>query len=214
LDVAARAGYETPEAFARAFKRVLSVTPTEFRRAPTWEIWRAAYAPIRAIRKHLMNGKTSLTSVNIVQFPATRVAVLEHRGSHDLLHESIQKFISYRRRNHLSPQRSATFNLVYDDPHTTPPEAFRLDLCCAVTSSVEPNPEGVVERTIPGGKCASLRCRGGDEALEACLQYLYATWLPSSGEEPRDVPLVLQRIAFFPDVSENDAITDILLPLA
>jgi AraC family transcriptional regulator len=43
--------------------------------------------------------------------------------------------------------------------------------------------------------------------------YLYAEWLPNSGEELRDYPLYFQRIRFFPDVPEHEAVTDIFLPL-
>jgi DNA gyrase inhibitor GyrI len=45
------------------------------------------------------------------------------------------------------------------------------------------------------------------------LKYLYATWLPASGEELRDFPLYLQRVRFFPDVPEHEAIVDVFLPL-
>ena len=45
------------------------------------------------------------------------------------------------------------------------------------------------------------------------MSYLYTTWLPASGEEPRDFPLYLQRVRFFPNVPEHEAIIDILLPI-
>jgi AraC family transcriptional regulator len=38
---------------------------------------------------------------------------------------------------------------------------------------------------------------------------LYTAWFPQSGEELRDFPLYYQRVKFFPDVPENEAITDI-----
>jgi len=50
--------------------------------------------------------------------------------------------------------------------------------------------------------------------LGAALTYLYADWLPRSGEVPRDFPFYLQRVAFFPDVPRDQAVTDIFLPLA
>jgi AraC family transcriptional regulator len=213
LEVARQAGYESPEAFARAFKRTLGVSPSEFRRTPAWAEWNRIYATTRLKRRDLMNTETTLPPISIVQFPETRLAVLEHRGSHDELPRSIQKFIAYRRQNQLAPAKHATFNLVYDNPQTTEPHAFRMDICCAVTRPIEPNPEGVVEKTIPAGRCARIRCQGGDDALETCLSHLYGAWLPTSAESVRDFPLFFQRIAFFPDVPEHEAITDIFLPL-
>lgn len=214
LTISARAGYESPEGFARAFKRELNVTPSDFRRNPTWQRWGHAYAPIRAIKRQLQETLPMPTPVNIIDFPETQLAVLEHRGSHDLLGSSIQKFIGYRRRNRLSPATHATFNLVYDDPNTTAPDAYRMDIGCVSRHPIEANPEGVIAKNIPPGRCARLRCQGGDEALERCLRYLYGEWLPASGETPRDFPLFLQRVTFFPDVPEHETITDIYLPLS
>ena len=37
--------------------------------------------------------------------------------------------------------------------------------------------------------------------------------LVASGEELRDFPLFMQRLKFFPDVSDSEAETDIYLPL-
>jgi AraC family transcriptional regulator len=152
--------------------------------------------------------------MKIVDFPETRVAVLEHRGDPRLIGDTIRKFIEWRRANGLPPAVSATYNLLYGDPKETPPDEFRLDLCAATTRDVAPNPQGVVARAIPAGRCAVLRHVGSDDTFGDTFRYLYATWLPASGEEPRDFPLFLQRVRFFPDVPEHEAITDVFLPLA
>ena len=55
---------------------------------------------------------------------------------------------------------------------------------------------------------ASQRIRG------AMLDELRsADWLPRSGEEPRDFPFFAQRVAFYPEVPEHEAVTDLFLPL-
>ena len=58
-----------------------------------------------------------------------------------------------------------------------------------------------------------LRHVGSDDHLHAAIAYLYAQWLPRSGEEPRDFPLFVRRVRFYPDVSEHEAVVDIFLPL-
>ena len=151
--------------------------------------------------------------VRVVNFPATRVASLEHRGSALRLGDSIRKFIGWRQTNKLPPSISATFNIVYHDPDETPPDEFRFRLCAATSRPVAPNSEGVTEMVIPAGRCALLRHIGSDDRLGWSIRQLYTEWLPSSGEELRDFPLYLQRVAFFPDVPDNEAITDIYLPL-
>lgn len=63
-------------------------------------------------------------------------------------------------------------------------------------------------------RCALLRHTGSDDQLGRSILHLYSQWLPGCGEEPRNFPLFMQRVTFFPDAPDNDAITDIYLPLA
>jgi AraC family transcriptional regulator len=213
LDVALASGYATPEAFARAFKRVVGQSPGEFRAAPHWEIWQAAFAPLAALRSTHMPPAYTPEQVRIVDFPATRVAALLHCGDPRRLGATIRKFIDWRRENRLPPGRSATFNVLHTDEIGIAPDDFRFELCAATQHDVVPNDCGVVAKTLPAGRCAVLRHTGSDATLRAALAYLYGEWLPASGEEPRDFPPFLERVAFYPEVAEHEAITDIYLPL-
>jgi AraC family transcriptional regulator len=204
IAVALDAGYETPEAFARAFKQRTGQTPSAFRDKPEWAQWQATY---KAAQEHRMAERSE---VQIIDASDTRVACMEHRGDPDTIGETIRKFIAWRRAHHLPPATSATFNILYNDPESTPPERFRLDLCCVT----EMTDDEVIGKVIPGGRCAVVRHTGSDDAFRETLEYLYGTWLPDSGEELRDFPLYCRRVTFFPDVPEHEAVTDFYLPLA
>jgi AraC family transcriptional regulator len=214
IEVALASGYDSHEAFSRAFKKVVGQTPSEFRLQPEWGLWHAIYQPLSDLRSLHMKPDVRAADVKIVIFPETRVAVLEHRGDPSSIGDSIRQFISWRKQHHLPPRASATFNILYDNPHDTEPSDFRLDICAATDRPVAENPEGIVAKTIPGGRCAVLRHVGTEDKLFQAVAYLYATWLPGSGEEPRDFPLFLQRITLFPDVPEHENVVDIFLPLA
>jgi AraC family transcriptional regulator len=211
--IAHDSGYDSAESFARAFKKKLVQSPSQFREQPDWETWHAIKQQLSELRNQHMNPSHTSQDVRIVEFEATRVAALEHRGDPKLLGETIRRFIEWRKQNRLPPRLSATFNIVYDDPDATEPAAFRFDLCAATEQEIEPNEQGVISRLIPGGRCATLRHIGSDATLGQTLRFLYGTWLPMSGEEPRDFPLFMQRVTFFPDVAEHQAITDVYLPL-
>lgn len=213
LQIALDSGYEGPEAFARAFKQRLGQSPSEFRERPQWASWHGAYRPISETRKVHMARAWSSDHVRIATVGDVRVAVLEHRGDPAFIGDTVRRFIAWRREAGLPPKVSATFNILYDDPATTPPEAFRFDLCAAIERDMAPSDAGVVVKTIPGGRCAVLRHVGSEESFAEAVAYLYRSWLPQSGEEPRDFPLYCRRIAFFPDVPEHQAATDIFLPL-
>lgn len=213
IEVALASGYEGPEAFARAFKRCLGQSPSAFRKQPQWDPWHAIFSPLSELRSQHMNDATPHRQVDIIHFNATHVAVLEHRGAPHQLGNSIRRFIEWRKQQRLHPSSSATFNIVYDDPAAVAPEAFRFDLCAATEREVTENDYGVVAKTIPAGRCAVLRHIGSDDTLEVSVRYLYAQWLPHSGEELRDFPLFFQRVKFYPDVAEHEAIIDVFLPL-
>jgi len=165
------------------------------------------------MRNLFMSRDNRPENVKIVVFEETRVAVLEHKGDPRLIGDSVRQFIEWRKQSTPSPRVSATFNILHDDPSTTPPQDFRLDICVATDRPVAENAFCVTEKRIPGGRCAVLRHVGSDDTLGETLKFLYATWLPASGEETRDYPLFVQRVRFFPDVPEHEAITDVFLPL-
>lgn len=160
-----------------------------------------------------MKPVVAFEQVRVVNFDKTKVAVLEHRGDPRRIGDSIGNFITWRKENRLPPKMSATFNIAYDDPDEVAPDDYRFDLCAATEREIADNAFGVIGKTIPGGRCAVLRHKGSDDFLGETVRTLYLEWLPQSGEEARDFPVFFQRVKFFPDVSEEEAITDIFLPL-
>jgi AraC family transcriptional regulator len=212
-EIALATGYEGPEAFARAFRQYSGQSPSDFRAEPDWAEWHSRFSPFIQLRQTTMSTIATPGPVRVTTFPATRVAKLEHHGSVLRLGDSIRKFIDWRKANKLPPHESATFNIIHNDPDETPPDDFRFDFCAATNRPVAPNDAGVVEFLIPAGRCALLRHRGSDDQLGRSIMHLYASWLPTSGEELRDFPLFMQRLKFFPDVSDSEAETDIYLPL-
>lgn len=213
IDISLASGYENHESFCRAFKKSIGQTPSEFRECPQWHPWHLTYQPLSDLRVKHMKPENQLAKVKLSTFKDTKVAVLEHRGDPSLIDNSVRKFIDWRKQNNLPPQVSDTFNILYDNPFETSPEKYRFDICASIERDVADNPFGVVEKTIPGGRCAVLRHIGDDANLGESITYLYSNWLPLSGEEPRNFPLFLQRVSFFPDVPEHEAITDVFLPL-
>ena len=211
-EIALTTGYVGTESFSRAFKKNTGRTPSEFRKQPQWNTWFNNYQSARTLRMNHMTSSTPL-QVNIVTTSDTKVAALEHRGDPNTLGDSIRKFIEWRKQHRLPPSKHATFNIIYDDPETVQPDQYRFDLCVATDIDVTGNTIGIVSKIIPGGRCAVLRHIGSDDLLRSSVSYLYSTWLPNSNEELRDVPLYWQRVKFFPDVSEHEAVVDIFLPL-
>ncbi|MGE5493628.1 MAG: AraC family transcriptional regulator [Actinomycetota bacterium] len=212
-EIALTSGYGSPEAFARAFKDRVGQSPTDFRNNPDWPSWHTVYGAVADKRSAIMSPELRTDDVKIVDFPETPVAVLAHRGDPAGICDTIRRFIAWRKATGLGPRISATFNILHCDPEAVAPEEYRLDLCAGTDAAVEPNEIGVAPCSIPGGRCAVLRLMGSSDDLRPAVSFLYAEWLPQSGEELRDFPVFVQRVRFFPDVPEHEAVTDIFLPL-
>ncbi len=212
-EIAMDSGYDAPDAFARAFRQRFSQSPSSFRKSPDWESWLAAFGPFTDARNKLMPKTFNKQDVTIREVAPTKVAIMQHRGHPANIGTTIQRFIAWRKRVGLRPEASATFTVYHDDPRSTPPEAFRMDLCAATDRPIAENDANITAGQIPGGRCAVLRVIGMSDNLEPAALFLYRDWLPGSGEEARDFPLYCQRISFYPDVSEHEAITDLFLPL-
>ncbi len=213
IDIALACGYENPESFTRAFKKNIGQAPFKFRKQPQWIPWHATYQPLNHLRITHMTSAYQVGQVRLIAFKPTRVAAIEHRGDPRLVGHSVRNFIEWRKQVGLSPKASATFNILYDDPAGTAPQDYRLDICATTNREIASNLFGVIEKTLPGGRCAVLRHQGSDNGLGQAIAYLYSQWLPHSGEALRDFPIYVQRVSFFPDVAEHQAVTDIFLPL-
>ncbi|WP_229679144.1 AraC family transcriptional regulator [Silvimonas amylolytica] len=212
LDIALESGYAGPEAFARAFRRQWGQSPSGFRQSPRWHDWHYTYLPLYTLRNRHMTPLRPLQP-EIVERAATPVAILQHQGDPALLGQTIRRFIAWRKRNQMPPSTHATFNVLYNDPYTTPAAQYRIDLAVACPPPVVGGDEGLVADVLPGGRYARLRYTGPDETLGAAIRALYVDWLPYSGETLRDTPLWIERVRFYPDVPEHQAISDIYLPL-
>lgn len=212
--IALEAGYDAPDAFARAFRKRFKQSPSSFRKAPDWAPWLAAFGPLDTARSKLMQIIYEPADVIIRDLPPTPVAILEHRGDRATLPASIERFIAWRKAAGLSPQTSATFNIFRSERTPADPEAYAMDICVGTDQPIAPDDPDMKAGVIPGGRCAVLRAVHNTHNLEAPAMYLYRDWLPASGEEARDFPLFCRRhFSVIPDRPVEEVVVELFLPL-
>ena len=211
-DIAFEAGFENAESFSRAFRQLSGQSPSSFRKAPDWDYWQQQHKVLSDLAGVTMTEPLAY-QVQRIDFPGISVAVFEHKGAPDQLMHSIRRFINWRKSQKLTPAVSRTFNLVYEDPATVPAADYRFDLCCEFDGDLADNSEAIVLKKIPAGPCAMIRHTGSDEQLTQVVRYLYSVWLEETQAELRDFPLFFERVRFFPDVPQHQAVTDLYLPI-
>jgi AraC family transcriptional regulator len=214
-EIALEAGYDAPDAFARAFRRRFGQSPSSFRKSPDWAPWFAAFRPLDKARNMLMQTPFKQDDVTIRDMPPTPVAILEHRGDPATLGASIERFIAWRKAAGLSPLNSPTFTVFRSERRPAVLSDYGIDLCVGTDRPIAPE-DGVMKAgIIPGGRCAILRVTHDTHNLELPALFLYRDWLPASGEEARDFPIYCQRHLSFPkDGPAQDGVADLFLPLA
>jgi AraC family transcriptional regulator len=151
--------------------------------------------------------------VQIVTFPETKIAVIEHWGAPALEHETARKLIAWQVANRLlDPLRNRSYGVHYTDPRVTPPSQHHVDFCVSVEQDIGANPGGIRTKIIPACRCAVARDIGSRSNNQAAA-YLWQEWLPKSGESVGDFPMFFHYVNVGPNVREDEMITDVYLPL-
>jgi len=213
-EIAMDAGYDAPDAFARAFRQRFGQSPSSFRKAPDWAPWLAAFGPLNDARSKLVQITYTPDGVTIRDVPPTPVAIMEHRGDRATLGATIERFIAWRKAAGLSPDTSPTFNIFRSERIPANPDDYSMDLCVGTDLPIDADDPDMKAGTIPGGRCAVLRVTHDTHNLEPAATYLYREWLPASGEEARDFPIYCRRwLTFFPGADVHDVVVELHLPL-
>lgn len=204
-DIAHQAGYASVEAFNRSFKREYGMPPGEYRRSRTQPL------PIQ----HPMIGDTTMTKtydVTLLEQEAMRLAYLEHRGSYmDIGRRFEQLFVWASTRGLMTPQ-TRSFGIYYDDPSEKPEEDLRSEAAMIVDDTVTAD-DTIKVKTIPAMRVARIIHKGPYAELTKAYNWLYASWLPESGEEPSNNPCFEEYLNDPRTTSPADLLTAINMPL-
>ena len=95
-DIAMDAGYDAPDAFARAFRQRFGQSPSSFRNSPDWEPWLVAFGPLDNARSKLMQKTFNTDDVTIREAPhaggdrGASGRPCDARGHHPAVHRVAQ----------------------------------------------------------------------------------------------------------------------------
>ncbi len=194
IEIAFDAGYETHEAFTRAFRAAYSTSPTGFRQRahPRIELaascgvhyedraWTPVFVPRNSGGQHM--------HVEIENQPAMRVGAVRHIGPYNQIVEAFERMHVLAARAGLHEQPAPVMLAIYhDDPDTTPQHELRSDAALTFAPDAK-MPEGFAEQHIAGGRYARTRHIGPYEQLGDVWARFMGEWLPASGERVGDGP--------------------------
>ncbi len=208
IKIAIEAGFESHEAFTRAFKQACGKSPSQFRQASNWQAWEQ---PAYQLPQH---GDRTM-NVTIKNFNARRLAVLEHRGDPNLLGDSVNKLLNWAKAQtiNLKPKAGDSFGFAYSDPKLTPASEFRFDLAITIPEHFNLKKGEIIEKRLPAGRYAVAVHKGSRENIGDTIYPLYRDWLPASGEKLADLPCIFCYYNFEHEVAETELLTECWLLL-
>lgn len=187
LEIAFKAGFETHEAFTRAFRVSYSVPPSAFRLKESPRIELAATCGIHFHPEGIDPSAITLRTgdedmeVDIVEMPELRLATIRHLGPYNQITAAFEHLGATAGSAGLLDRADVAMLAVYhDDPEVTPSEELRADAAVTVEEG-QRIPDGMGELRLPAGPYARYTHIGPYEQLGDVWARLLGVWLPQSG---------------------------------
>jgi len=225
--IAVDAGYDTHEAFTRAFRARYANSPTEFRQllrtgCPARELGVQIEIAARSgihfstaslpLTIHLSKGEHTM-NVEKKQLPAMRLATLHHRGAYNRISEAFGRLGEIAGRAGLFNAKPTMLALYYSDPESTPEAELSSDAAVVVGDDAK-IPEGLTEKRIPAGRYACMTHVGPYEQLGDAWQRFMGQWLPASGERMGEGTSFEIYVNNPMEVPKEQLITELYIPLS
>lgn len=186
LDIAIAAGFESQEAFARAFKKAFGMTPTAYRSLGHGNLFLKKLRFDDAYLEHVTTAVSH--EPELVLRPACRLLAMrttfygvgsEKNNLGEQLPRLWDAFLP-RARDIPDKVRVPYYGVIrpdLDDPE-------RLEYFAAVeVPHARPVPSDLVNLELPAERYAIFEHRGYAKAIDRTVDYVYSTWLVRSGHQ-------------------------------
>lgn len=186
IDIALDCGFETPEAFSRAFKAAFGSSPVDYRKAGLDLVISAKRELEPGDVGHIANNITR--SPDILMLEETRVAGL--RGTTSLSDNRLPELWEEFLRSYPDFYRSTGIGYgICETQQTTYARDGDVLFSVMVSSPVIEHgsvPASLVRKTLSAGRYAVFIHRGTLANLLKTYQFIFGTWLPTAKEQLDD----------------------------
>jgi AraC family transcriptional regulator len=204
LEVALRVGFQSLEAFSRAFKDYYTISPNNYRKLEEIERININQIPyVKNIVENETKIEISLPSKNlefndllieIVKRPTQKCVYLQTTlQSPQIIKGSFKKIKQWSEAHEIFSDDTIVFGIIKDYPIFTSIEKCRYLTCVSVKTLTKTS--GLVSYLeIPSTRYASFNINGGFHEIIKLVSYIVHNWLPQSGYK-----LKLEPILQFPE---------------
>lgn len=179
LDIALMSGYQSQQAFTRAFSREYGLSPARFRAKFREDIYHAPPIP------------DLVRAVQIMTLPVQHLLGRRYLGNYADVPAHWQDFSWRLRMADIDPSNLTFMGILHDDPYLTPPGHIRYDCAFLLPEhrSITPRSAACVPITLTGGRYAVLDQHGPYiERIGQTIATLVTQWLPATSHQLALVP--------------------------
>ena len=220
IEVAIDYRFESQESFTRAFKAAFGLTPGAVRKMGTTCLPPPQPRITMAYLDHLFGGLTMVPQIKtvnetiVVGLGTQFISILSPDKNNEVVLPKLWRSYKERSREikHRVGRRDVGLCAVIADPaQKSHPDAM-FYMAGTEVSDASDLPPGMMAKVVPAGRYAVFTHKGFLSTLVHTMNYIYGSWLPKSGEEPRDAPdleIYDERFRH----SSDDAEIDIYVPI-
>lgn len=186
INIALECGFETPEAFSRAFKLMFNCSPTNYRKAGFNQVTSAKRKIQPADVYHIAHNISHTPEICLIK----EIKLIGTRGTTTLSDNKIpqlwDQFLSIY--NKFFTMKQAGYEIC-ETQHTTYTKDGDVSFSVFIGVPAEQFdniPEEFIEKRLSGGKYVVFTHRGTFANMLQSYQYIYGTWLASTKEELDD----------------------------
>lgn len=196
--IAIKAGYHMPSSFNKAFKEMFGVNPSEYKKK--YEISRIEYPSVKPLRIDRLEEKEMYS--------------LRHVGNYDDLDKPIKFFMDFAGKHNLIDKDFCLYTIPHDNPDVTENERLRFDICIEKSREVDISQIDEIHlKSICGGKYAVFMHKGKPENLIDLYNAIFGKWLYSSDIRLRDEPIFQKFLNNKYEVSEEELLAEVYVPI-
>lgn len=210
VHIALEAGFETHEAFSRAFRKTYGMSPTDFRQKACEGdpfFFYQSEPPPQPRPIGTLNMK-----VRIEKIEPKPTVFLRHTGPYTQIGKKFQELQCWAAPRGILGPHTQVMGIYHDNPEVTPEDKLRSDAVLTVQGSIEVDGD-VQSGKIPGGEYAVATHQGPYAKLAECYRWLYGKWLDQSGRLPADSPCFERYVNDPTTTPEDELLTEIYIQL-
>ncbi len=201
-EIAERAGYGGVPAFTRVFSDAYGMPPVSYRDNGSHK----EFQPGRLVAPR------ASWQIEVRPLPVLKLLTIPHKGSYMEIGRAFETGLTHAVGQKLMPPKVRMLGVYYDDPTLTPEVDLRSRAALVVDRDLTPAaPLEMVD--LPARSYAVLHYRGPYSDMRAAYLWMFGTWLPQSGREAADAPMIEEYLNNPRDTPPSDLLTELCLSL-